>query len=183
MRAVWAALVLVLGAVDARAEQIPLALRGKSFILSWTSDKTQIHNSGTYAGQPYLATTHLSAKVYVSALGRIFSSYNENNLGSPGCSAVEEVSGGADNLLHWRFEGGALVGDTAFVQGARRIVVSSRDGFKTCSMSVIFGKKGGTEPLRAHSCKGSGPGVIILDYKISSTNCSVQQGNVFGGSQ
>ena len=176
MRVWFAALILALGAAEARAEPMPSALRGKSLVLNWTRVFTLKPLSGRRAGQIISDEQALAIKLYVSLQGRVFSSYDRRDWG-----AVQQVSGVGENTLIWRFEKGALVADEAESQGVRRVIASSADGFSTCAMNVVFGKKGGTEPVVFHSARGDD--FELLDAKIASSSCTAQQGNIFGGQQ
>ena len=56
-----------------------------------------------------------------------------------GDTCTNDAQGEEENALHslhWRYEGGALVADHAFLRGDRRIVANSSDGFKTCSLDI-----------------------------------------------
>jgi hypothetical protein len=179
MRAWLVALVFVLGANEARAEPIPAALRGKSIVLGWTSTKTQMRINGTHPDLQYATGTSIIVKVYMSVQGRVFSSYYKGNMFGP-TPTFNEISGNTENVLKLHFDGAALVADEVLTQGVRRTIVNFTDGFSACSVSVIYGKKNGTEPLIV---KGESPNeqqlFEIVDYKLTATNCSVQQGNIF----
>jgi hypothetical protein len=170
------ALVFILSAVETRAEPMPTALRGKSLVLSWTRDFTLKILSGKRAGQIISSVSPLSIKLYVSLQGRIFSSYERRDWG-----ASEQVSGSGENILHWRFEGGTLLADEAEVRGVRRVTAGSTDGFRTCSMNVIYGKEGGTASVIFQGTDNNE--YELIDKKIITTSCSTQQGNIFGSPQ
>jgi hypothetical protein len=87
------------------------------------------------------------------------------------------------NLLLWRFQDGALVADMAFSRDARRVVVSFSDLFNTCSVKVIYRKKGGAEPIIYQGKYPDTSEYEAIDQKMISTSCLVQEGNIFGGAQ
>jgi hypothetical protein len=164
---------LLLGApVD--AAEIPLNLRGKSLLLNWSRTMTYKLLAGPKAGQELINTSSLAVRLYVSAKGRVFSAFQDAD-----ASIVNDVQGVGANALHWRYEGGALVADQAFLKGARRIVASSADGFKTCSLNLIFGKRNGTDPLTAIGKSRNDVPVELANIKLLSATCSIQDGNIF----
>jgi len=159
-----------------RAEQIPTALRGNSIILRWSEMRTWKRLEGRRAGQLFEKEFSASVTLYVSSQGRIFSKM-ERSSGQP---VSNEISGSTDNVLqHWDFERDALVGYiTAFERGVRRLQVDFSGRFDACSMSYVYGKLGGKEPVI--SDKGN---LELVDFKVIAQACSVQKGNVFGGAQ
>jgi len=170
-------------AAEARADPMPSGLRRKSLALSWTVVKTQKALNGPQAGRVDTSETLLAAKVYVSLQGRVFSSYSETT-GRNFSGVFDEVTGSAENVLQWRFEGDALVAYKVWVQGARRTTVSFSDGFAACSIAVTFGKKNAQGPLVVHGWPPYEDRQFeIIDYKISSPSCSVRPGNIFGDAQ
>jgi hypothetical protein len=171
-----ALLFAALAATETRAEPMPTALRGKSLVLNWTRNFTLKTLSGKRAGRIFSNVAPLAIKLYVSLQGRIFSSYERRDWGTS-----EQVSGTGENTLHWGLEGGALVADEAEVEGVRRVIASSADGFVTCSMNVVFEKKAGTGSVVFEGTDDVQ--YELVDGKITSTSCTVQQGNIFDNHQ
>ena len=166
-------------AAEARADPMPSGLRGKSLVLNWSRTFTVFSgggmtNAAAASGQLHTVANYLTVKVYVSLQGRVFSSLRQK-----GGLDHNAVSGTGNNVLNWQFEGGALIADQAFVQGARRITVNFGDGFDTCSLNVIYGKQDGTATIIVKTDQGGGE-VEEDNNVIASTSCSVQQGNIFG---
>jgi len=162
------ALAGLLVATEARAEPAPAALREKSLVLSWSRTFTAL--SGNASSQLTSVAMLLTANVYVSPQGRVSSSFQQvNNFED---SAVHD----GNAFLHWRFANRVLVSDQAFVRGGRRIIVSFDDGFDTCSLDVNYFTEGGAGPIIVRA-RNNGD-VEETNNVISSTSCSVQQGNI-----
>jgi len=162
------ALAGLLLATEARAEPAPAGLRGKSLVLNWSRSFTAL--SGNALSQLVSVGRLLTAKIYVSPQGSISSSFQEIN--SFQDSAVRD----ANDFLHWRFANRVLVADQVFVRGGRRIVVSFDDGFNTCALDVNYWTEGGAGPLIVRT-RTNGD-VEETNNIVSSTSCSVQQGNI-----
>lgn len=174
------ALVIALAgltAAEARAEPIPAVLRGKSIELSYTVYVATKSLGGDNKGQTWAGQPTYSYKLYLSLKGRIFTSYQGD---AP--TARNQVSGTGQSNMEWRYEGGAVVGYQTLVRGARRVVVSFSDQFKSCSIDVIYAKEVGTGAMVTQGWHG-GWEHEILDVKVLSTTCSVQQGNIFANPQ
>ena len=84
--------------------------------------------------------------------------------------------------MNWRFDNGALVGDQAFIRGARRITVNFDNDFNTCSVNVIYGRENGAASIIVKANNGGGD-VEEANNVIASTSCSVRQGNIFDNPQ
>ncbi len=153
------------------AEPIPAALRGNSIVLSWSDYvvwKDEDDNART-------ASHDFVAKVYASTQDRIFSSLDVRKVHRRHTtgSTTNEVSGSGDHKLQWKFEGGALIADQHFhKRGARRLVISFTDDFKSCSIDVIVAKEAGAVQIKEN-------GRELGQVTITSQSCAVQPGNVF----
>jgi hypothetical protein len=172
-----AALVFVMGAIEARAEQIPAALRAKSVVLSWSDSRTV---KDTADRQKNVDQTS-EIKLYVSEQGRVFSRF-ERQAGRSDAKTLSQVSGAPDNYLHWRFENGALTADQHFSKGARRVFIGFSDAFHNCSIKVMHGKQVGAQTIH-YQDYNTGEEYEILTIVVTSTSCSIQEGNIFGSSQ
>lgn len=166
-------LTALTGMTEARAAQASIGLRGKSILLSWS--RTYTVSSGECRGGICNSWNYLKADIYVSSQGRIFSTYT-NGLYKPS----HAISGGDDGVLNWRIEGNSLVGDQAFIRGARRIIVDFNDSLSKCYVDIIYGKdtKGS---IVVHT--GQGDVQTQDNNQISSATCSIKDGNVFGTAQ
>ncbi len=170
-------------AAESRAQQAPRELREKSIVLSWSETRTMKGISGHNSGREFTSRFDATVNLYVSVQGRVFSTFKRVS-GRLVYDDSNEISGTGKSLLLWRFQDGALVADQAFARGARRVAISFNDQFNTCSIKVIYGKKGGAEPI---VFEGSAPGddsqYEAIDEKMISTSCSVRQGNIFANPQ
>ena len=78
------------------------------------------------------------------------------------------------------FEGGALLVDNPLIAGARRVSITFDVGYGSCNARVIFGREGGTGPIRQRSVL-SGRRFEVVSIQTSAPSCSIMSGNVFGG--
>ena len=78
------------------------------------------------------------------------------------------------------FEDGALLVDNPLIAGARRISITFDAGYGSCNARVIFGREGGTGPIRQRSVL-SGRRFEVVSIQTSAPSCSITSGNVFGG--
>lgn len=172
VRTFAAGLISLTMIAGSQATQTPAALRGNSIVLSWSDLITWKNRDDEMKNKSHIITI----RVYVSAQDRVFSSYDFRNVSSRrhrGGSTADEVSGGNENKLHWKFEGGALIADQQFGRhGARRVVVSFSDDFKQCTTKVIVAKASGSAEIRSQ-------GLGMDQITISSETCSMQSGNIF----
>ncbi len=127
------------------------------------------------AGDMRTAANDFTVRVYVSSQDRIFSSFEvarwrrRHYIGS----TTNEVSGSDDNKPHWKFDGDTLVADQQFqLRGARRLIMSFADDFKSCSIGVVVAKEAGSARIEK-------PGRELEQLAITSQSCTVQSGNVF----
>jgi hypothetical protein len=176
MRAWLTALIFMAGGIEAHAEQIPTSLRGKSLVLSWSDSRT-VRDMADH--QKNVDQTS-EMKLYLSDAGRVFSQFDRQ--AGHGSKTLTQVSGAPDNYLHWRFEGGALTADQQFTKGARRVSISFSEGFRNCSIKVLHGKQVGAQTIHYRDYN-TDVEYEILTIAVTSTSCSIQQGNVFGESQ
>jgi hypothetical protein len=64
--------------------------------------------------------------------------------------------------------------------GARRVSITFDAAYTSCMARVIFGREGGTGPIRVRSRFKGGP-FEIDSIQTSAPSCSIMAGNVFGG--
>jgi hypothetical protein len=165
------------------AQQSPRELREKSVVLNWSEIRTVKAISGQVSGREFTSRFDATFELYVSALGRVFSTFKRVS-GTHVFDDSNEISGTGKKPPLWRFQGGALVADQAFVRGARRIAISFGDQFNTCSVSVVYRKEGEAKPIIfAPSVPGDESQYEAIDIKLLSTGCSMRQGNIFANPQ
>jgi hypothetical protein len=172
--------VLVAMPLVAQAQSAPAALRGKSVTVSWSEVR-----SLRAVGEPNFRETRtpFSVSTYVSTGGRPFTRVSA----SPG-----RISGSADyvgaagasqsgGVRQVRFHGNSLeMTTTMHSGGARRIMVEFGGGFSSCAARVITGKQVGGGVIRSKSL-ATGKPIEIRSVSVSGVNCSIRNGNVFGG--
>jgi hypothetical protein len=85
--------------------------------------------------------------------------------------------GGSDQI---EFSGRAII-DTSTASGgmARRFTIEFNDSFTTCDAHVIFAKQAGRDVVIGHNLNTGAPAREIRSATVTSTSCSVREGNVF----
>jgi hypothetical protein len=167
---------------ESQAQQAPRELREKSIVLNWSEDRTMKPVFGDASGKERTSRFDATINLYVSIQGRVFSTFKRTS-GRLVYDDSNQISGTGKSLLLWRFQDGALVADQAFARGARRVVIAFSDHFNACSIKVIYGKEGGTEPIIFDGTAAGSPQFEAVDEKMISTSCSVRRGNIFAGPQ
>jgi hypothetical protein len=168
--------------VECRAQLAPRELREKSIVLNWSEDRTMKPIFGSASGNERTTRFNATINLYVSNQGRVFSTFKRTS-GRLVYDDSNQISGTGKSLLLWRFQDGALVADQAFARGARRVAIIFSDQFKSCSIKVIYGKEGGTEPIIFDGTAPGSPQYEAIDQKMISTGCTVRQGNIFASPQ
>ncbi len=156
----------------------PPQLYNKTVSMGWSAQSILRDPDGKERGN----TANIGYVVYISSAGRLFerssrsvgqrSKTSENEPGST------QTRAGEARGLH--FEGNSLVANRGYAggggSGAMRAVVSFDPSYSSCSVNVTFGKEGGSTIRR----KGL-DGVVreLLSLKVTSTSCSVHEGNAF----
>ena len=162
---------------SAGAAATPEGVRGHSLAVAWTDQRT-IRDP---AGQEKQRTQNSALTLYVSATGRVFSRFDRTT-GRRDSTTQQQVSDGPDNLLSWKWEGGALVADQHFDRGARRVIVSIDAGGSTCSVRVLHGKEAGSSAI-VYTGYNDRVKYEIVSIAVTETSCTIKPGNVFGGAQ
>ncbi len=85
---------------------------------------------------------------------------------------------GGKYVVH--FEGGALQVDSPLIAGARRISIMFDAAYTSCTARVIWGREGGTGPIRQRSWI-TGRRFEVLSVQSSTPSCTLTSGNVLGG--
>jgi len=196
LNAIFAA-VLSLAPGLAEAAPFPPPLLGKSVTISWTTTRQQrFEGSDDIAFRAFSNTLN----IYISSAGRAFSKERVVLAGGGGgrrgggfgggggrfgrTAESEQAPGdsrsstGGNRVVH--FEGGALLVDNPLIAGARRVAITFDAGYGSCNARVIFGREGGTGPIRQRSML-SGRRFEVVSVQTSTPSCSVMSGNVFGG--
>jgi len=169
--------LIALFAMPASAEQTPAPLLGHSVILNWT--ETRSWRPAGDGGVPHRDTLAGSASAYLGKEGSVAGKYRSdvsvNVQGKPVTNSLSFEGG------HWRFDGHALVGDYVSAQGVMRISITFSNGFKDCSLAIIYGKPKG---MPAFVVEGWMKEHYLLESaSVTAQKCSVQEGNVSGASQ
>ena len=86
-------------------------------------------------------------------------------------------SGGAQQV---QFQGRSMTITGTFTGGARRIAVEFGEGFTGCSARAQTAKEVGARSTQLKNLV-TGRQEEILSVSTGSANCSVREGNVFGG--
>lgn len=161
----------------AAAAAIPERLRGHSLTVTWTDHRTIRDPSGREKD----VTQSSALTLYVSAAGRIFSRFDRAS-GPRETKSMLQVSGAPSDFLHWNWEGGSLTADQHFNRGARRVIISFGGDWSSCTLRVLHGKEVGTSSI---FYSGMNDGVVheIISIAVTATSCTIQQGNIFGGTQ
>ena len=88
-------------AAECRAEQAPRELREKSIVLNWSEIRTVKAVSGKLSGREFTSRFDATLEVYVSALGRVFSTLKRVD-GKYVFVDSNQISGTGKTLLLWR---------------------------------------------------------------------------------
>jgi hypothetical protein len=177
----------------AESAPFPEPLLGKSVTVNWITNRQQKFEG---SDEIVLRVLSSSLNVYISTTGRAFSKElvavtgggggRRRAGGGRGGGSFESDqapddnrnSTGGNRIVH--FEGGALLVDSPFIAGARRISITFDAGYGSCGARVIFGREGGTGPIHQRSVL-SGRRFEVASIQTSTPSCSIMSGNVFGG--
>src|SRR5262245_43263030 len=163
----------------ASAAGAPAALQGKSVIVTWSEARTQ-----RAVGEPGMRSVTVTAQLsaYVSTAGRVFARMFRtaagtrlSRSGSREAAPGGSLTGGAGRTS---FQGQQLIIDSRYESGARRIAVTFNAGFTTCSASIIQGKESGRPMVMTSTITGRR--LEVQSIQVMSSNCRIQDGNVFG---
>jgi hypothetical protein len=194
-----AANALILGAAlaapgIAESATFPGPLLGKSIALNWTNRRQQVFQGSDAAVS---RSFNSSLSIYISTAGRAFTkesiavtggggSGRRGRFGLGGGRTAENVQApdearnamGGKYVVH--FEGGALQVDSPLIAGARRISIMFDAAYTSCTARVIWGREGGTGPIRQRSWI-TGRRFEVLSIQSSTPSCTLTSGNVLGG--
>jgi hypothetical protein len=173
------AAIAILPAIDAAcAASAPQQLVGKSIVVKWREDQTQV----TESGSPRQVVIHQNLSTYVSTKGEIFTRRTAmNQRGQTGAEERVGASGrsarGASSSL---FSGRSLVVTGASSGGvARRIQVDFDATYSACTASVVVGTPPG-QKARFHGTIERDKIFEIKSISAVGPTCEIAAGNVFG---
>src|SRR6266853_1231507 len=185
-KAVCAVLITAASPAPGLAESgpFPSQLLGKSVTVNWLSNRRQI-----FEGSDEIVFRALSSslRIYVSTAGRAFTKeVVVRHDGGGGRRTGESIqapddprnSTGGNRIAH--FESRALLVDSPLMAGARRVSITFDSGYTGCKARVIWGREGGTGPIRQRGMLGPRR-FEVVSIQTSTPQCSVTSGNIFGG--
>jgi hypothetical protein len=151
----------------------PAQLRGKSILLWWSDSRAErVLSTDT--------VKHISQvndiKLYVSTAGRVFSEFDRRS--GRNSNVKLGFSGSSNQILNWKFEGSSIAAYQHFTRGARRIEINFDAGFTSCSVRVLNGKEGGTQPILTQNFQHTETKETVIE--VTATKCTIRDGNVFG---
>jgi hypothetical protein len=162
----------------ASAQAAPAQLYNKTVSIGWSVQSTVRDPDGRQRN----TSNTISYIVYVSSAGRLFERSSRSDArrsvsGEITPGTTQTRSGEARGL---RFEGNNLVANRGYSggggSGAMRAVVSFDAGYSSCLVKITHGKENGSVMKR----RGL-DGIVreILSVTVTSTSCSVSDGNAF----
>jgi hypothetical protein len=163
----------------------PAALLNKSIMVTWSESRSMkdVDNRESHR------VVHRTMGIYVSSAGRMFTQKSAaavvRNSRWVAESASSHGPGGSTKTANAqahsgrevRVVGRSLVETVKFDSGARRVEIKFDDGFRACSVNVIYGKEGNT-PIVSRGMTTRLHAVTSID--IGAQTCSVRDGNMFG---
>ena len=170
----------------------PSQLFGKSISIHWAEDQDQ----KLVTGEAKHVVIEQNIGIYVSSNGRVFSRGSRAAINSRGrmsrfsnfaAARSRDPEGGVIKTSNVRYKGNVqwqgrtLLGTMPFESGARRWTVAFDEGFRTCTVDVVYGKEAGMPGVVVHGMDTRLR--VIESAKIASQTCSIADGNLFGGSE
>ncbi len=158
------------------ASAAPAQLYGKTITLSWHAVGVSSSDDGRTVYFDHLNTR----TVYVSSAGRLFTRGVTSLARNEGFAVCRE-HGPDDKKVNneglaaeIRFDGGKLVGIQQFARGAGQIVATFNSSFSSCTLSVVYGRIGGSA-LRVRALDGKM--YDVQSISAVSPTCSISDGN------
>ena len=162
------------GVSYAQGALAPMALRGKSAIVSWSEERAVKRRGAENLRQ--VRSSH-TLQAYISSTGRVFNRYSATGPGGR-TGASEQVAGSPDARRQARFEGRSLLVENRFKSGARRIAITFDERFASCTATVINGlAQGETKSIRTSVITKQE--YELYSAKTGPATCEVRNGNVF----
>jgi hypothetical protein len=184
-RSAFAIMSLFLAGAGTGFAAAPAALLNKSITVTWSEsrDMKDVDNRASHR------VVHRTMGIYVSSTGRMFmqksavavvrnsrwTAQSASSHGPGGSIKTSNAQAHAGREL--RIVGRSLVETVKFDSGARRVEIKFDDGFRACSVHVVYGKEGNT-PIVSRGMTTRLHAVTSLD--IGAQTCSVRDGNMFG---
>jgi hypothetical protein len=166
---------LTLLSAVAHAGSAPKELYGKSIIVAWNEARSQ-RELGEANFRDRLVP--ITRTIYFSTKGQWFVriAAGSNAHQSIGASATTGTGG----VRQIQFSGRTITYTTADPGGmARRMTIEFNESFTTCEVHVIFAKQAGHDVVIGHNLVTGAADKEIRSATVSSSNCSVHDGNVF----
>jgi hypothetical protein len=166
----------------------PTQLYGKSILYRWMEDIDE----KLVDGYTKHVVVNQAIGLYLSSRGRLFTQ-SSRSIVLPRAMAPAVASGwsrdpegheisnkAAHSRSVFQFQGRTLTVNTQYMSGARRVTVSFDENFRTCNIDVVYGKEGGVPGVVARGLSGTTL-LIMQVIKVSGQNCTITDGNMFGG--
>jgi hypothetical protein len=150
----------------------PTQLYNKTITVSWLVESVQRLPDGRIVS-PHVENQRT---IYVSTAGRLF--LRSTTTATNGRFYASKTADKAPGDSQIRFEGRRLIGNRAYSRGAGQMTIDFSPDFRSCTVSLIFGKEGGA-PIRWKGLDGTIHEVISA--KAVSSTCSIKEGNAFAG--
>lgn len=170
-RCAFALSILVFPTVTMAAPPSPLM--GKSVVVNWSETRSQ-RNVGETEWRSVNASHSLS--VYISTAGRAFT--RQVNTTKKGSGTLDRVAG--EGNVHTSFDGQSMTVIRENRGGARCIIVRFDGGFTGCTASAGRGFESGKTSFSTSPITGKR--IEVRSTSVGGVSCSVQAGNVLGGS-
>ena len=173
------AAIAIVPVIDvACAASAPQPLFGKSIVVKWREDQTQVTENGTLRQ----VVIHQNLSTYVSTKGEIFTRRTAMN--QRGQTGADERVGGSSRSARGAsssvFSSRSLVVTGASTGGvARRIQVDFDATYSTCTASVVVGTPPG-QRARFHGTIERDKIFEIKSISAVGPTCEIAAGNVFG---
>jgi hypothetical protein len=167
--------VLMLLSLAAYAGSAPKELYGKSIIVTWGEHRSQREFGAANFREVNFG---LSRTIYVSTKGQWFSRFAAGSQSHESIGTSGTPLGGG--LRGVQFSGQSITVTSASNGGiGRRITINFNESFSTCEANVIFAKQTGSDVVITHNLTTGVAAGEIRSATVTSTSCSVRDGNVF----
>lgn len=181
-RAAFAAFIIAfLMQNSSNAAEIPEALKGKSVVVTWSETRRQRDQQGQGWSDVHTVTASHNLTVYVSTKGHLFSrQMNSTGWGKANMDQVGAQGSGGYPVRTPSFSGQTMVVVGVANGGAKRTIIDFDASFASCGAKTVTGFEPGKSSVSLSPI--SNKMVDIRSVVVSGQSCSVQSGNVLGGS-
>jgi hypothetical protein len=155
------------------ADDAPLALRGKSVIVTWREKRVQRQEGDTNFHE---VTGDLNLSLYFGDQGHVFVRFTPIVEGKSG---PMELRFGDESRFKFalNFSGTSMTFFDPWISGGvRRVTVKFSPHFESCAANAMFGKGDAKIIMRSSITHAK---VEVMSVKPGRASCSVRQGNVF----